>query len=431
MQVNRNIALCFGFNFWFGMLCLHAFGARARADGAFPDSMGIFLPADKPNQIIATMNFGLLISDDSGVSWKWVCEQAIGQNISLVGGPPISIYQLGPVPEDYLHAVSSDGVFSSMDSACTWKAATGPMTDPTDVFPDPSNASHVLALSATGLYQSNDAARSFTGPTYSGGDKDLVSVEIARSDPNTTYLTMFQFVSNHPYVARSNDGEQTWQAIDVQSTVGSRLPRILAVDPLDAKTLYFRLTDFSTAQDALGVSHDGGESVHVALQLEDTMSAFLRRSDGALMVGTTNGGGFISTDHAETFSPWTTTLHFRALAEREGLIYAALDNANDGYAVGVSMDQGVTFSPLLRFDQLKGELLDCGDVQKKCAGVWDNLQSMFGIGAPKPSSNPSGCACSMAQRTSSPWWMGVLLLGVVGRRCYVVWMRNARRRLKK
>jgi hypothetical protein len=38
----------------------------ARADGAFPDSIAIFAPADRPHRLLLATNFGLLVSDDDG-----------------------------------------------------------------------------------------------------------------------------------------------------------------------------------------------------------------------------------------------------------------------------------------------------------------------------------------------------------------------------
>src|SRR6187431_1924660 len=38
----------------------------ARADGAFPDSLQILLPADRPNVIGLATNFGVILSEDAG-----------------------------------------------------------------------------------------------------------------------------------------------------------------------------------------------------------------------------------------------------------------------------------------------------------------------------------------------------------------------------
>jgi hypothetical protein len=41
----------------------------------------------------------------------------------------------------------------------------------------------------------------------------------------------------------------------------------------------------------------------------------------------------------------------RALAVRDGLLYAAADNFKDGFALGVSSDQGATFKPMMSYGQ--------------------------------------------------------------------------------
>src|SRR5215470_6725603 len=88
-----------------------------QANGAFPDSMGILLPVDQPNRIIATTNFGLLVSEDEGATWAWVCEQAVGVMTLM--------YQLGAPPNDILVAASLDRVSYSDDFGCTWQPSGG------------------------------------------------------------------------------------------------------------------------------------------------------------------------------------------------------------------------------------------------------------------------------------------------------------------
>src|SRR5262249_55055616 len=62
--------------------------APAHPNGAFPDSLSIMLPPDHPHEIVLATNFGLLISEDDGATWHWVCEQAVASLSTL--------YQMGP-----------------------------------------------------------------------------------------------------------------------------------------------------------------------------------------------------------------------------------------------------------------------------------------------------------------------------------------------
>jgi len=48
----------------------------AHGNGAFPDSEGILLPADRPDQLLLATNFGLFTSDDAGKTWAWSCRMS-------------------------------------------------------------------------------------------------------------------------------------------------------------------------------------------------------------------------------------------------------------------------------------------------------------------------------------------------------------------
>src|SRR5438105_3671045 len=89
---------------------------RAGADGAFPDEMHLFVPADQPHRIIVSTTFGLLLSDDDGANFRWVCEQAVTQSTAL-------LYQVGPPPTHALFAASLTGISFSVDEGCNWTSS--------------------------------------------------------------------------------------------------------------------------------------------------------------------------------------------------------------------------------------------------------------------------------------------------------------------
>ena len=91
---------------------------QAAADGAFPDSMQIFVPADAPHRIILATNFGLIVSDDDGATWEWTCEPRADDNTIL--------YQKAASPSQRIFAVliAHPMVFTD-DLACTWTASGG------------------------------------------------------------------------------------------------------------------------------------------------------------------------------------------------------------------------------------------------------------------------------------------------------------------
>jgi hypothetical protein len=146
--------------------------------------------------------------------------------------------------------------------------------------------------------------------------------------------------------------------------------RILTIAPDDARSLYLRLSDGNA--DALGISHDAGDTLHVALQLTASMSAFLLRSDGALIVAAADASSFISTDAGKSFVPWSSPFHVRALAERDGAIYASANGRLDHFSLAVSRDAGASWQPLLRLKELRGPL-QCGEIPQLCADSWKQL----------------------------------------------------------
>jgi len=222
----------------------------AQANGAFPDSMGILLPVDRPNWIIATTNFGLLVSEDAGATWGWVCEQAIGLNTFL--------YQQGAPPNDLVLGVSLNGVTHSGDFGCAWNRSGGEIS--TYIVYDVSP--HVVApLRAYALarhdtsqtvtaHQSQDGARTF-GPAFlsSSENQFFTGIENARSRPETLYVTISLEVPVRPYVARSYDSGATWQPLfDPGPDFNRWRIDLLGVDPVNERKVYLRMMNLATVK---------------------------------------------------------------------------------------------------------------------------------------------------------------------------------------
>src|SRR5690349_4986009 len=92
----------------------------AAADGAFPDSMSLFAYQDAPERLVLGTNFGLLVSEDGGEHFDWICETAIGSFVAM--------YQSGPTPEHAIFAITPEGVAVSRDIGCTWTIMAGTAT---------------------------------------------------------------------------------------------------------------------------------------------------------------------------------------------------------------------------------------------------------------------------------------------------------------
>lgn len=426
-----------------GLVAAFALPRLAAADGAFPDSLQLLLPVDRPREMFLATNFGLLITEDDGATWRWVCEQAIATAASR--------YQLGAPPANALYAVAPTGLVASFDGACSWALAGGASDGGgiTDAFPDPNDPMHVVATFALArdggsfaqaVVESRDGGRSFGGPLYVAPEGTLLTgLELARSSPKTLYLTAVSYDAKtvaHPLVGRSTDGGAGFTLVDLSAVLGADSPRLAAVDPVDPKRIYLRASGESA--DRLAISSDGGATVRVAFALSGRMSAFLRRADGTLIVTGANGDFASSSDGGMSFAKRPGAPHVRALAERDGRLYVAADNLVDGYAVGASDDGGASFQPRLRFDQLCGPML-CEPVRTECTLPWTSLIGTLGIsparacrpdGGAAPGSpdagatvgSGKGCGCALGGRSATPRGAATLLV--------LLWLARSARRSK-
>jgi hypothetical protein len=351
----------------------------ARANGAFPESYQVVLPADRPNQIILATNFGLFISDDDGGTWTWSCEQPATKNGTL--------YSVSASPLDRLYSMSPvAGLAWSDDVSCTWTSSGGSLSTvlATDYWPDPTNSMRVFATgklaaddtSPPRVVVSSDGGMTFGDPIYMAPAGQAISgFESAQSATGTFYLAAYTQptpMTFHPFLERSTDGGMTWTETDLEAALGANSFRIIAVDPTDANVLTVRVIEETT--ESLAISRDGGQTFTKMFSIAGQLTAYVRLASGTILVAgalAVDGVGYRSMDDGMTFTAWTPLTasdagvpdvgpdggapgppHIRALAARGGKLYAAAKNYSDDWAIGVSTDDGVTFDRLAKYDDV-------------------------------------------------------------------------------
>src|SRR5947208_1177395 len=161
----------------------------ARANGAFPDEFSIHFPPSAPHRILLGANFGLLVSEDDGATWRYSCEPWVTMGSSAaLSAASVYYYQL---TADGAILADSVEVTRSTDVGCTWPAASGFSSGATiaDLFADSHDAHLVLAVvyagdgQSTSIVPSHDGGRTFDStPIYSTPDL-LKGVEISKSTP--------------------------------------------------------------------------------------------------------------------------------------------------------------------------------------------------------------------------------------------------------
>jgi hypothetical protein len=328
--------------------------APAGANGAFPDSQSVLTPADRPDELLLVTNFGLIMSADAGATWLWSCET----DANAFG----TLYQRAPAPQRRLYTVANQSLAFSDDRTCTWAQAAGALSGPavTDAFVDPTNGSRVLAVGLTAgsyaVYQSTDGGATFAPPFYTAPAGYAINgVESARSNPQTIYLAMMS-PETAPLLARSDDGGGHFALRDLGASLGRGQLRIVAVDPDDPDRVLLRFLGADTQ--ALALTADGGASASRPVVITGNFTSFVRLPSGTLLVGAMADGAvvpalFRSHDRGDSFERLAASPSVRALSQRAGVVYAATDNFGDGYALGASADEGDSWQPLLRYEDVR------------------------------------------------------------------------------
>jgi MYXO-CTERM domain-containing protein len=401
---------------------LAAAGSVARADGAFPDSLSILVPGDRPQYIALATNFGLISSDNDGATWSWVCEGPL-TNCS-------NLYTMSAAPADRLFAISADSLVYSDDSACQWTIAGGDVAGGGvgDVFPFAQDANRVLAVvSPNGVgaqttytvVASDDGGATFGQVLYTAGEGDtLTGVEASRVDAQTIYVTGASAQGFAPELAITTDGGSTWRKVDLSATLGQAGIRLIAVDRTDPSRVFLRVA--LTNAEAVGVFDATTNMLTLPLMFPGgLMTAFAQTEEGPLIAAGRVGANSAvsrSLDDGSTWQPVAHAPNLRALAERAGALYGSADNTADGYALGVSKDLGVTFTPIMKFSDV-GSIAPCvrASCQDICAmevgqGLWPMSMCTAAPEAKATTSSPSsGCAVG-----GDGGGLGVLLFVVAG-----------------
>ena len=191
------------------------------------------------------------------------------------------------------------------------------------------------------------------------------------------------------------------------------------------------------AGDGLGVFDVATDAVTVPLMFPGgLMTAFVQTSEGPLVAaGRLPSGASLarSLDGGASWQPVSGAPHPRALAERDGKLFVAADDIADGYALGVSADLGVTFTPLMRFADV-GSIAPC--VRAACQSICKN-QVALGLwpaatctAAPEraPQAAGGGCGLGGPAGSAGAGLGGVAVLLALARRPWKVSASRRRRR---
>jgi photosystem II stability/assembly factor-like uncharacterized protein len=361
----------------------------AQANGRPAAAFDIAFDDNSP-RIFVGNTFGGLVSDDGGVTWRLVCEQVLGTANQLVNSVYVS------TRAGMLLVSSARGIVYSRDGGCTFTPSAGAIVSQPiyDIAVDPSNPMRVLASSynpqgTNGIYVSILAV-SFAAPNPPGDvGTSFYRVRFSSVNPSVAYTIGVQRNGTvaTTLLYRSSDGGTTFTPTGYTATnfAVQPPPTLIGVDPRDENKVYFYANDGSGTE-PLFASTDGGMTFTPSSDGWTLLYDGIFSDDGSgTLYLATNQGVRTTSDGGQTFSPARQNATvMRCLRVWDHVLYGCSDILVDGsdFDVGKSTDEGVSWQPLVRFNQnIVGPVM-CpagSQVCVTCYPDWQRFAQQFGL----------------------------------------------------
>lgn len=413
------------------------------ANGRFPLADQLVVDPQDPSHLVLRTTYGLLTSADAGGTWRWVCEAAVGY-----GGtqdPAIGILADGTVLAGIF-----EGLSITHDRGCSWAFAPAPLAGEfvIDVSVHRDEPSRAVAITSTGMgtgFHVILAETSNNGATWTQAgiaiNSDMISltVDVAPSKPERVYVSGVVGKVYAPAIERTDDRGMAWTRTFFDAAYAKETPYIAGVDPTNPDRLYVRLSGTDT--DHLLFSDDGAQTFTEIFSTASDLLGFALSPDGKrVAVGSPVDGILIASTSDHAFQK-VSSVQSRCLTWTSAGIYTCANEFADMFTVGLSTDEGKTFTTLYKLPEICP--LDCPtgtSVKDKCASAWPPLAATLGIdsatcgivtssssssssssGSMEPTTgNNGGCACdvtqSFGQTSASVLALGSLVIALMRRR---------------
>lgn len=352
------------------VLALLAMPLTAAAHGRPPRVERITFDPNAPDRIVLTATVGLLVSDDAGETWVWVCAAAFGAD-------PTQEEPDAVVADDGSIVLATfDGVARGEPDLCDYTFATGVARDVfvVDLERHPSDAATVFGLTSSGVNPDRVIRSDDSGHTWSvvGAPIDEILTErivVAPSDPSRVYVSgaIPDPTNRRAFLLRSSDGGESFVESEIALLDGERLPQVVGVDPTSADRVFVRMARGSVdpRPERLLYSADGGETFTSILELQQ-LKAFAISPDGqTVWAGSALNDGLWVARAGTTSFEQVNDLEVRCLAVHEGALYVCVDQLTGGFALGRSTDDGMTVEELMRFEDAQSMPEGCA----RCAST--------------------------------------------------------------
>jgi photosystem II stability/assembly factor-like uncharacterized protein len=380
------------------------FAPSAQANGRFPLADQLIIDPGDPAHMVMRVTYGMLQSVDSGKTWQWTCELAVGYNGTQ--DPAIGITQDGT-----LLAGIFQGLSISHDRACSWAFAGDPLTDEytIDNSVERQNPSHAVAITSSGtmtgfhviLAESMDNGHSWAQAGVPiAEDFIALTVDTAPSRPERVYVSGLVGKSLTPAIEWSDDRGQVWTRVYFPPEFGPGNPYVAAVDPNNADRVYVRIS--GDAVDRLLLSDDGAQTwaeiFSTTVTQGDLLGFALSPDATKVAVGGPLDGIHMASTVDHVFQQ-VSQLYTRCLTWSDAGIYACANEFKDGFTLGLSTDEAKTFTSLYHLRELCPLQCPAGSgTADLCGQAWAGVAATLeadpacGAGTSSSSSGSSGAS---------------------------------------
>ena len=301
--------------------------------------------------------YGVLLSHDAGMTWRWLCEDVLGVLSNSTTDPVLAMTTGSIVGGPGLTA----GLFVSPDGGCNWAMAAAPLSDvlTKDLVVRPGAPDAVLALTSTyAPHAGADGGPGYSQQVYASVDDGAswsafgtpidpsalaTSIELAASDTSRVYISTIRGANAARTASLfvSTDAGASWTERPVPIDPNSEAEIYVgAVDPMNADRVYVRTLGQPSR---LLVTSDAGQTYQSALSLSGQMLGFALSPDGSkVYAGSIEDGLFAATRDSLAFQH-VSAVHVQCLAAHGADLWACSDEPS-GFVAGVSSDDGATFT---------------------------------------------------------------------------------------
>jgi hypothetical protein len=334
----------------------------AAANGRFPTAQHVLIgPGTKGDTIVLRTTFGLVVSDDGGLTFHYVCEEAMGYGGSAFD-PAVGLDGTSRM----LVGLYDGAARITTDRCDAPRVPTLAGQFVSDV--DTNVAGDVMSVStATGftddrnyIWRSEDSGTTFTRLGTGQLGVHFETLELADTNDRRLYATALQLTPRRVIVYRSDDGGATLEDLATFPAPDAIGAYVAAIDPLTADTVYVRAIVARVGepgrQTVLYRTDDAGLSWKEIVRTRELMTGFAISGDGeTLWIGGLDPADGLqrSTDRGATWKRIGDT-KVQCLRWHAGALYVCATNETDHYALGRSCDDGTTIHPLLGFSGIVG-----------------------------------------------------------------------------